>query len=71
MKKIILAIALAAVASMAVASFASAGVDRYQVATGLTVSALGGTYVHTYQLTNNPATAPARSPAPAESRRSP
>jgi hypothetical protein len=54
LKKIILAIALAAVASMAVASFASAGVDRYQVATGLTVSALGGTYVHTYQLTNNP-----------------
>jgi hypothetical protein len=53
LKKIILAAAIAALASMAVASFASAGVDRYQVATGLTVSALNGTYVHTYTLDTN------------------
>ena len=39
MKKIILAAAIAALASMSVAAFASAGVDRYQVATGLTVTA--------------------------------
>jgi hypothetical protein len=53
LKKIILAAVVAAVASLAVASFASAGVDRYQVATGLTVSAMGGAYVHTYTLTTN------------------
>ena len=52
MKKIILAAALAALASLAVAAFASAGVDRQQVATGLTVTATfnGVTYVHTYTL---------------------
>ena len=40
---------------MAVASFASAGVARYQVATGLTVTGAfnGGTYVHTYTLTDS------------------
>ena len=52
MKKIVLAAAIAALASMSVAAFASAGVDRYQVATGLTVTATfdGTTYVHTYTL---------------------
>jgi hypothetical protein len=56
LKKIILATLVAAVASLAVASFASASVERYQMATGLTVTATynGTTYVHTYDLTNNP-----------------
>ncbi len=56
MKKIILAAAVAAVASMAVASFASADVARYQQATGLTVTSVfnGVTYVHTYNLTQQP-----------------
>ena len=56
MKKIILAVLVAAVASLAVASFASASVERYQMATGLTVTATfnGVTYVHTYDLTSNP-----------------
>ncbi len=55
MKKIVLAAAIAALASMSVAAFASAGVDRYQVATGLTVTATfdGTTYVHTYTLDTN------------------
>ena len=55
MKKIILAAAIAALASMSVAAFASAGVDRYQVATGLTMTATfnGTTYVHTYTLDTN------------------
>jgi opacity protein-like surface antigen len=55
LKKIILAVAVAAVAIMAVASAASADVARYQMATGLTVTATfnGTTYVHTYNLTNN------------------
>ena len=55
MKKIILAAAVAALAVMAVASSASAGVGRYQTTTStLTVSALGGAYVHTYTITTNP-----------------
>ena len=56
MKRIILAVAVATVAVMAVVGSASADVARYQVATGLTVTATfdGTTYVHTYNLTNNP-----------------
>jgi hypothetical protein len=56
MKKIILALAVATVAVMAVVGSASADVARYQVASGLTVTAKfnGVTYVHTYTLTNNP-----------------
>jgi hypothetical protein len=53
MKKIILSVAVAAVATMAFAVSASAGVDRYQVPSGLTVSVLNGTYVHNYDLTTN------------------
>jgi hypothetical protein len=55
LKKIMLAAAIAALASLAVASFASADVARYQVATGLTVTAKfnGVTYVHTYTLNTN------------------
>ena len=55
MKKIILAAAVAALASLAIIASASAGVDRYQVATGLTVTATfnGSTYVHTYTLDTN------------------
>ena len=55
MKKISLALAVAAIATMAVVSSASAGVARYQVATGLTVTATfnGTTYVHTYTLDTN------------------
>ncbi len=55
MKKIILAVAVAAVASLAVASFASAGVARYQEVTGLQVTSMfnGATYVHNYVLTNS------------------
>ena len=69
MKKLVLGAALMAVASLAVASFASADVARYQQATGLTVTSVfnGVAYTHTYSLTNNPLTAPARSAAPAES----
>ena len=56
MKKIILAAAVTALAVMAVAASASAGVDRYQAATGLTVTATfnGATYVHTYNLDQQP-----------------
>ena len=55
MKKLILAAALMAVASLAVAAFASAGVSRYQTQTStLTVSAMGGAYVHTYTIKTNP-----------------
>ena len=56
MKKIILAAAVTALAVMAVAASASAGVDRYQVATGLKVTATfnGATYVHTYNLNQQP-----------------
>ncbi len=51
MKKLILAAALMAVASLAVAAFASAGVSRYQTQTStLIVSAIGGAYVHTYTI---------------------
>ena len=53
MKKIILAIAVAAIATVAFVGSASASVARYQVATGLTVNALNGAYVHTYDLNTN------------------
>jgi hypothetical protein len=55
MKKIILAAAVTALAVMAVAASASAGVDRYQVATGLKVTGnFNGTdYVHNYKLDSN------------------
>jgi hypothetical protein len=57
MKKIILAAAVAALASMAVAAFASADVPRYQSQTGTltaTVTSGGHTYVHTFAITVNP-----------------
>ena len=55
MKKIILAIAVAAIATVAFVGSASAGVARYQTQTStLTVSAMGGAYVHTYTITTNP-----------------
>lgn len=55
MKKIIVAIAVAAVATIAFVGSASAGVARYQTQTStLTVSALGGAYVHSYTITTNP-----------------
>lgn len=52
MKKIILAAAVMALASLTVAAFASAGVARYQAATDLKVTASfnGATYVHNYKL---------------------
>lgn len=55
MRKIILAVAVAAVATMAFVGSASAGVARYQMQTStLTVSAMDGAYVHTYTITTNP-----------------
>jgi hypothetical protein len=55
LKKIILALAVAALAIMAVASSASAGVSRYQTTTGtLTLSVMGGAYVHNYTIETNP-----------------
>jgi hypothetical protein len=62
LKKIILAAAIAAVASMSVASFASAGIFGYTppqpVTSTLTAATLynGVTYNHTYTITMNPIT---------------
>ena len=55
MKKIILAVAVAAVATMAFVGSASAGVARYQEVTGLQVTSMfnGATYVHDYVLTDS------------------
>ena len=62
MKKIILAVAVAAVASMAVIASASAGVERYQTQS-MTITAVqpegavgqwGNVWTHTYNVTLNP-----------------
>ena len=62
MKKIILAVAVAAIASMAVVSSASAGVERYQMQT-MTITAIQpedeygqwtNVWTHTYNVTLNP-----------------
>ncbi len=62
MKKVILALAVAAIASMAVVSSASAGVERYQMQT-MTITAVQpedeygqwtNVWTHTYNITLNP-----------------
>ena len=62
MKKIILAVAVAAIATMAVVSSASAGVERYQTMS-MTITAVQpegavgqwtNTWTHTYNVTLNP-----------------
>ena len=55
MKKIILAVAIAAIATSAFVGSASASVGRYQEVTGLQVTSVfnGATYVHDYVLTDN------------------
>ncbi len=62
MKKFILAVAVAAVATMAIVSSASAGVERYQMQT-MTITAVqpegavnqfGNVWTHTYNVTLNP-----------------
>ena len=55
MKKITLAFAVAALAIMAVASSASAGVQRYQAQTGqLTITLPGYSIVHVFDITMSP-----------------
>ncbi len=55
MKKIILAVAIAAIATSAFVGSASASVARYQEVTGLQVTSMfnGATYVHDYVLTDS------------------
>jgi hypothetical protein len=55
MKKIILAIAVAAIATVAFVGSASASVARYQEVTGLQVTSVfnGATYVHDYVLSDS------------------